>query len=72
MMDIDKKLRSQGYKVEIRRGGEKIYCRTEAIVGTRFDHKVCATAEEMAAMQQSASHDTDKMQTHHSNWLKGG
>jgi hypothetical protein len=71
MTDVDKKLRAQGYKVETR-GGEKIYCRVETLIGSRFDHKVCATAEQMAAMQQNAAHDTDKMQTHHSNWLKGG
>jgi hypothetical protein len=69
--DLDKKLRAQGYKVETH-GSEKVYCRIEPIIGSRFDHKVCATPEQMADMQQNATHDTDKMQTKHSNWLKGG
>jgi hypothetical protein len=71
MTDVDKKLRAQGYKVETH-GSQKVYCRIEPIIGSRFDKKVCATPEQMAEMQQNAAHDTDKMQTHHSNWLKGG
>jgi hypothetical protein len=71
MTDVDKKLRAQGYKVETH-GSQKVYCRIEPIIGSRFDKKVCATPEQMADMQQNATHDTDKMQTKHSNWLKGG
>jgi hypothetical protein len=62
---------SAARKVETH-GSQKVYCRIEPIIGSRFDHKVCATPEQMADMQQNAAHDTDKMQTKHSNWLKGG
>ena len=45
----DKRLRNLGYKPEKRRG-ETLYCRSEALVGTRFPTKVCATAEQLDQM----------------------
>jgi hypothetical protein len=43
----DKRLRSQGYRPEMR-NGTKIYCRKEAAIGSRFESKVCATPEQIA------------------------
>jgi hypothetical protein len=42
----DKRLRNLGYKPEVRKG-ETIYCRSEALVGTRFPTKVCGTADQL-------------------------
>jgi hypothetical protein len=49
--DEEKKLISSGYKIEMK-NGEKRYCRREAQMGTRFEHKVCSTAEELKARRQ--------------------
>ena len=43
----DKRLRSQGYKPEVR-NGIKIYCRKETAIGSHFESKVCATPEQLA------------------------
>jgi hypothetical protein len=67
--DLDKRLRAQGYKVETR-GDEIFYCRNEAIIGTRFERKVCATSEQLASMQQKGADATSKMQKG-MNTLKG-
>jgi hypothetical protein len=42
----DKRLRSAGYKPEVRKG-ETYYCRSEVLVGTRFPTKTCGTAEQL-------------------------
>jgi hypothetical protein len=59
--DADRKAMAQGYKVSMMRG-EKYYCRNEAIVGTRFDRKVCMTPEQMAATQQKSQDDVERLQ----------
>jgi hypothetical protein len=41
-----KMFRSAGYKVEVR-NGLTYYCRKEARLGTRFESKVCGTADEL-------------------------
>ena len=47
----EKKLISSGYRIETKKG-EKFYCRREAQMGTRFEHKVCSTAEQIKVRQQ--------------------
>ena len=42
----DKYLRALGYKPEIRSNG-RYYCRREALVGSRLETRVCATAEQL-------------------------
>jgi hypothetical protein len=39
-----KRLRAAGYKPEVR-NGEVYFCRSEATMGSRFEHKVCGTAD---------------------------
>lgn len=41
-----KMFRSAGYKMEVR-NGITYYCRKEAQLGTRFESKVCGTADEI-------------------------
>ena len=41
-----KKLRAAGYRAEMH-GKELLFCRKEAVVGSRFEKKVCSTAEEL-------------------------
>ena len=41
-----KKLRAAGYKAEMH-GKDVVFCRKEPILGSRFEKKVCNTAEEL-------------------------
>jgi hypothetical protein len=43
-----KKLRAAGYKPEMH-GKEVLFCRKEPVVGSRFEKKVCNTAEQLDA-----------------------
>jgi hypothetical protein len=57
----DKRLRSQGYKPEVR-NGTRIYCRKETEMGSRFPSKVCATAEQLAAANKDSQDALNKVQ----------
>jgi hypothetical protein len=48
----DRELRAQGYTAETHKG-VTVYCRGEAPIGTRFEQKHCATAEDLEAAQQA-------------------
>jgi len=63
-----KKLRAAGYKTEMH-GQEVVFCRKEAVLGTRFDHKVCHTAEELDNM---SSNGRDAVETAQRNGLGVG
>ena len=41
-----KKLRAAGYKTEMH-GKDVVFCRKEPVLGSRFEKKVCSTAEEI-------------------------
>ncbi len=41
-----KKLRAAGYKTEMH-GKDVVFCRKEPVLGSRFEKKVCSTAEEL-------------------------
>ncbi|MBS0422627.1 MAG: hypothetical protein JSR66_33280 [Proteobacteria bacterium] len=41
-----KKLRAAGYKAEMH-GSDVVFCRKELVLGSRFEKKVCNTAEEL-------------------------
>jgi hypothetical protein len=49
----EKDLLAHGYTLEVR-SGQNYFCRAEAMVGTRFKSRVCATAEHLAALRQSS------------------
>ena len=53
LTDDEKKLLSHGYKLETR-GGQKFFCRSETLVGSRFPTKTCRTAEQMAVVRQNS------------------
>ena len=57
----DKRLRSQGYKPEVR-NGTKIYCRKEAELGSRFESKICGTAEQLSNANKDSQDALDKVQ----------
>src|SRR6266702_2066108 len=41
-----KRFRAEGYKPEIH-NGEVLFCRKEVLVGSRFDKKICNTADQL-------------------------
>ena len=48
-----KRLKAAGYKPEMR-GGEVVFCRKEAQLGSRFERKMCNTAEALEQQMNSA------------------
>jgi len=59
--DTDKRLRSQGYKAETH-NGNKVYCRKETELGSRFPSKVCATPEQLAIANKDSQDALNKVQ----------
>jgi hypothetical protein len=57
----DKKLRSQGYKRVVQHG-TAYYCRSEPILGSRFDREVCKTADRMSDEHVMGKQVTDRSQ----------
>jgi hypothetical protein len=53
LTDDEKNLLSRGYKLETR-GGQKFFCRSETLVGSRFPTKTCRTAAQMAVVRQNS------------------
>lgn len=49
----EKRLISSGYKLEVK-GDKHIFCRREATLGSRFEKKVCGTADQLAAQTQDS------------------
>ena len=60
---LDKHLRSEGYKVEMR-NGQKMYCRKEEVLGTRLggSTKACSTAEQLKITEAQAHELLDRTQ----------
>jgi hypothetical protein len=48
-----KRLKAAGYKPEMH-GGEVVFCRKEAVLGSRFEKKMCNTAEALEQQMNSA------------------
>lgn len=42
-----KTLRMAGYKADVRKGGEVLYCRSEPQMGSFFETKVCGTPDDI-------------------------
>ena len=57
----DKKLRGMGYK-QSKRNGKLVYCRQEAVLGSRFTKVVCGTAADLERVAQGAREQTEHMQ----------
>ena len=56
-----KKMRMMGYKPETR-GGRRLYCRSEAALGTRFSQKTCSSAEEVERVSRASRDAIDDAQ----------
>jgi hypothetical protein len=57
----DKYLRQQGYKREVR-NGQTYYCRSEIVVGSRFQNKVCGSVESLTSARRAAQSVVSKAQ----------
>lgn len=56
-----KRLRGQGYKPEVH-DGTTLFCRKEAVVGSRFESKFCETAEDVDKDTQDGKDLTEMVQ----------
>jgi hypothetical protein len=63
--ELEKKWRSQGYKPQ-KRGDETLWCRREAVIGSRFEEKKCWTAEVLEENERDSQHFAEELQ-HTSN-----
>jgi hypothetical protein len=52
----DKRARAQGYKPVVK-NGTIYYCRSEPLVGSHFEQKVCRTSVEITAQGDQARKD---------------
>jgi hypothetical protein len=57
----DKRLRGMGYR-QSTRNGKMVYCRQEAVLGSRFTRMVCGTAADLERVAQGAREQTEHMQ----------
>jgi hypothetical protein len=57
----DKRLRAAGYKPTVQ-NGQTYYCKSEQVMGSRFEHKVCRTAEQVSADRNQGRDETEKSQ----------
>jgi hypothetical protein len=60
---LDRHLRAEGYKVEMR-NGQKVYCRKEEVIGTRLgaSTKTCNTAEQLKITEAQAHEELQRSQ----------
>jgi len=56
-----KELLAKGYKPQAR-GSEVFYCRREPILGSKFEHKVCKSAEQIALAEKDSKEMTERIQ----------
>lgn len=49
----EKRLIAAGYKLEVK-GDKRIFCRKEATLGSRFEKKVCGTADQLASQTRDS------------------
>jgi hypothetical protein len=56
-----KKMKALGYKPEVQ-NGQTVYCRREQVLGTRFDKKMCGTAEDLARQAEQSKEQLEHVQ----------
>lgn len=56
----DKRMLAMGYK-RATRDGVTVYCRKEAVIGTRFSRMNCSTAEVLERTAENAQDETERM-----------
>ena len=59
--DMDKDLLAQGYRLQVKHG-QRLYCRTETPLGTRFGKRVCQSPENIAAATERSQDATKSWQ----------
>ena len=59
---LEKRLISQGYKLEVHQD-LKYFCRSEAPLGSRFEHKTCQTEDQVLATTQTSRDTTKQLQS---------
>jgi len=55
-----KRLKAAGYRPEAH-GDEIWFCRKEAVLGSRFEKKICNTADQLIRQEADARMETDKI-----------
>ena len=58
----EKKLISRGYTLEMHKD-QKYFCRSEAPLGSRFEHKTCQTESQILATTQTSQDTTKQLQS---------
>jgi hypothetical protein len=64
----EKKLIARGYALEIHKD-VKYFCRSEAPLGSRFEHKTCQTELQMLATTQTSQDTTKQLQSPTGSYL---
>jgi hypothetical protein len=59
--DLIKKARNEGFKPEVQKNGETIYCYKDASLGTRFETKKCVNADQLKAEIQRRQDQKDSL-----------
>jgi hypothetical protein len=59
---LEKRLISQGYELEVHKD-LKYFCRSEAPLGSRFEHKTCQTEDQILATTQISRDTTKQLQS---------
>jgi len=67
---MDSRLRSQGYK-PVNTNGTLRYCRSEQALGSRFEHSVCGTPEELDFAEKQGKETVQKIQQNNSSLPSG-
>jgi hypothetical protein len=65
-----KRLKAAGYKPEVH-GGEVVFCRKEAVLGSRFEKKMCASAESLEHQMNNAQEMASQAQRNSSMSPRG-
>jgi hypothetical protein len=66
-----KRFRAAGYKPEVH-NGEVVFCRKEVLLGSRFDKKICNTADQLVRIEAEAREVTARAQRNTSGTPRGG
>ncbi len=61
LKEQDKRLRALGYR-QAMRNGNLMYCRKEAVIGSRFTKVVCGEPDSLERAAENARQQTEKMQ----------
>jgi hypothetical protein len=59
--DLIKKARAEGFKPEVQKSGETLYCSKDASLGTRFETKKCINADQLQAEIQRRQDQRDSI-----------